>query len=505
MRSCSVSWSECTLSVFGEAVPYTPFYCHILHENISVVTGNFLAFKTSNTIYACKFKAELNLFHATFARLRPGWIVTCKALTSFKGKGDKTTVESHRPITIVPSISKLIESIISKSIMQHLEHNDLLSDKQYAYRKSRSTNTAAHQVIDSIITSIDDKYKTAGIFCDLTKAFDVIQGDLLLDKLKFYVSARTYDQLSTKVNNTHKQLMEWFTSNGLILNSTKSNLMLFSAGPPRSPPSIVSPVPLCAECRFLGFNLDSHLNWKSHIEALCSRLSGAAYALRKLRPLVSSTVMRQVYFAHFHSLMSYGVLLWGASSDSERVFVLQKRALRILTGIDPKESCRTLFAKHGIMTLHSLYLFETIKYIRQNLQNFSRRTGGGRNLRSVGKLCTVRRRTELATKNPRVIGPTYYEKLPTDIKNEQNDETFYRRLKNFLLENEYYSVAYGNPCLDQMYKSRFLSQLSALGVTLCSSAIPPGKQRNGHSFTTWDRVWSGAPQSQFGDSLRPHL
>lgn len=101
------------------------------------------------------------------------------------------------------------------------------------------------------------------------------------------------------------------------------------------------------------------------------------------------------------------------------------------------------------MTFYTLYIFEIIKYVRRNLSNFGRRTGGGRQLRSAGKLESVPRRTEFATKNPRVIGPTFYENLPSDIKNETNDETFYRLLKNFLLENEYYTI---NDFLCQKFK-----------------------------------------------------
>ncbi|KAI5641077.1 ENTH domain-containing protein [Phthorimaea operculella] len=286
-------------------------------------------------------------------------------------------------------------------------------DRQYAYRKGKSTTTAAHQVTDSILTSIDDRYKTAGIFCDLTKAFDVIQSDLLLDKLHRYgindntytllqsflsgrkqlvevttngrkyrsvagdvtigipqgsslgntlflafindlshfiteglvvlfaddttviLCARTYEELNTKITCTYNKLQEWFSSNGLILNASKSNLILFSAKSIEKPLSINSPVPICLSCKFLGFTLDPNLNWKIiHVQTLCDRLTGAAYALRKLRPVVSSSVLKQTYFAHFQSLMSYGILLWGTSVDSERVFVLQKRAIRIMADIE---------------------------------------------------------------------------------------------------------------------------------------------------------------------------
>lgn len=263
---------------------------------------------------------------------------------------------------------------------------------------------------------------------------------LFADKTTVVVSARTYEQLNYKINKTYLQLQQWFTSNGLILNAEKSNLILFSARPQAAPLTVNSPVPLCDECRFLGLTLDSNVNWKSHVQTLCSKLSSAAYALRKLRPLISHKILKQVYFAHFHSVMSYGVILWGNSTDSHRAFILQKRALRIIDEAKPRTSCRSVFKKHSIMTIYSLYIFEVLKYVREHLVSFSRCSGGGKQLRSAGKLEPVQRRTKLATKNPRVIGPTFYEKLPAHLKNETNDETFYRLLRNFLLDNEYYTI-----------------------------------------------------------------
>lgn len=55
----------------------------------------------------------------------------------------------------------------------YFETNDLLTDKQYAYLKGKSTTIVAENIVDSIITSIEDRYKYVEIFCDLTKAFDV--------------------------------------------------------------------------------------------------------------------------------------------------------------------------------------------------------------------------------------------------------------------------------------------------------------------------------------------
>ena len=76
------------------------------------------------------------------------------------------------------------------------------------------------------------------------------------------------------------------------------------------------------ETVFLGITLDSKLQWGAHIRALSGRLSSAAYAVTKIRQLTDIATARLVYFAYFHSIMSYGVLLWGSAADVDSIFIL---------------------------------------------------------------------------------------------------------------------------------------------------------------------------------------
>jgi hypothetical protein len=48
--------------------------------------------------------------------------------------------------------------------------------------------------------------------------------------------------------------------------------------------------------------------------------------------------LKVIYFAYFHSLMKYGIILWGNSSGSKKVFTLQKRTVRIIVGAKPQNS-----------------------------------------------------------------------------------------------------------------------------------------------------------------------
>lgn len=98
--------------------------------------------------------------------------------------GNKNYVNNYRPISILPSISKLLERIINTRLINYLETNNLLSPNQYGFRHKKSTNDAVHELVDFIVTNNDKGNKTIGIFLDLAKAFDTVSIPLLIKKLE---------------------------------------------------------------------------------------------------------------------------------------------------------------------------------------------------------------------------------------------------------------------------------------------------------------------------------
>ncbi|GBP04926.1 hypothetical protein EVAR_3807_1 [Eumeta japonica] len=107
---------------------------------------------------------------------------------------------------------------------------------------------------------------------------------------------------------------------------------------------------------FLGVTLDNRPQWGPHISKLAKRLSSAAYAVKKIRNLSNIKTARLVYFGCFHSLISYGILLWGNAADSHRIFVLQKRPVRVIYKIGPRASLRNKFKEIESLTLTSQFI-----------------------------------------------------------------------------------------------------------------------------------------------------
>ena len=101
-------------------------------------------------------------------------------------KGDPLDISNYRPISLLSSISKVLEKIIHKRTIRFLKNLDIFSDSQFGFRQKHSTTHTILYFIDHIASAIDDHLHTLGIFLDLSKAFDTIDHEILLYKLSHY-------------------------------------------------------------------------------------------------------------------------------------------------------------------------------------------------------------------------------------------------------------------------------------------------------------------------------
>ena len=129
---------------------------------------------------------------------------------------------------------------------------------------------------------------------------------------------------------------------------------------------------------------DSHLNWRNRIDQIIPKLSVTCYIVRQMYHICNNDTLRSIYFVNFHSNASYGIILWGNSSYSRKIFSLQKRIIRIMMGAHHRTSCRKLFKKLEILTVPSLYIYiythtHTLIYIFSHSLVFSLRGRVGRN------------------------------------------------------------------------------------------------------------------------------
>jgi hypothetical protein len=108
--------------------------------------------------------------------------------------------------------------------------------------------------------------------------------------------------------------------------------------------------------KFWGPIIDETLSWNQHTDQIATKLCSACYALRYLEHIIPQSTLRSIYYAYTHSILSYGIIFWRRSSNVNKLFILQKKTVRIITNTGAREFCWEVFKNIEIMT-YSQYIF----------------------------------------------------------------------------------------------------------------------------------------------------
>jgi hypothetical protein len=112
----------------------------------------------------------------------PDVLKTAKIIPIYK-KGDKKHTENYRPISILSSFSKILEGAMNKQLVLFLQKQNIISNEQHGFIKGKSTDTAIFNFLENIREALDKKQNCIGLFLDLTKAFDLVPHQELIQKL----------------------------------------------------------------------------------------------------------------------------------------------------------------------------------------------------------------------------------------------------------------------------------------------------------------------------------
>jgi hypothetical protein len=408
-------------------------------------------------------------------------------------KGDRKNINNYRPISLVPVVSKVLESIIKCQIEYYFEQNHLLASAQFGFRRNLSTVKAVESVVSYITCSFENGEEANTLLLDLSKAFDTVSHQELIKKLRYYgvegnelslfMSYISERYQFVKIGEQRSDLgrvmsgvpqgsvlgpflftvfindLPSFVPNKSVLYADDTTLMCSNLIPEINSAMIgymkersdlwfsanglhinqdktehiifsLRNNSVNNSVKLLGINLDTKLTWRSHTDLLCTRLSRVIFLLKKLKTCTSSTLLLKAYFALFHSHLLYGTLLWGNSTGAQEVFLCQKRALRTMFNLSTTDSCKPFFIEHNILTVPCMFMFQSLMYIKENI--------GTLNYRGANHEYFTRYRDRIDFKYARLtktqntysyVGIKLFNKLPENAK-----DVSCMKFKNVLLK-----------------------------------------------------------------------
>ena len=186
------------------------------------------------------------------------------------------------------------------------------------------------------------------------------------------MSSKNFKDLEHRFNAEVNKVQEWLLANGLSvqyikktqymlihrLNSQNENANKFKL--------IMGghEIEKTDSYRYLGVTIDHKLNWKLHVNELCSKLASVCGVLSKVRHYLDRNSLMLIYNSLFETRLSYAVLGWGTAPEHvlNKLKVLQNRAVRFITFSSFRTSMAPLYSSLKILSLSNLFYLQKSHY-----------------------------------------------------------------------------------------------------------------------------------------------
>ena len=289
-------------------------------------------------------------------------------ITPIYKKGTRKKASNYRPISLTSQASKVMERIIKRHMMDHLEVNNLLSKHQHGFMPSKSCQSNLLETFEEWTGIIDRGLGLDVIYLDYQKAFDTVPHERLLTKLSGYgLKGKILNWLKDFLHDRHQQV---------VINNSKSSWAKVTSGVPQG--SVLGPVlflvyvnelPSLVQCGIKMFADDVKLymgiQGRSDIQKLQQDLDTLAHWSDKWLLKFSTSKCKVMHCGRGNPKTPYSIEQDGVKVLLEEITQERDLGVIVVDSLKPTPHCRTA-AKKGMSALKLLKMaFSSI-----NKQNF---------------------------------------------------------------------------------------------------------------------------------------
>ena len=259
-------------------------------------------------------------------------------------------------------------------------------------------------------------------------------------------------EMCTKMNTALSEIYEWLCSNKLSLNILKTHYMIFT---PRN--KVIDDIDLfiCGSAihrvyvtKFLGVQIDSKLNWANHIEYTCKKLSKCVGILAKARKKLQQPCLISLYYSFAYPYFIYCNHVWGSNfrTSLEKLYLLQKKLVRIITSSHYRAHTEPLFTSNQILDIYDINAYMTAIFM-YNVMNaetpnlftsfYQQNKAVHRyNTRIANDLHVPFGRTYVRKFSMRINGALIWNSIPDKIRQSKSLNIFKKAVKRFFIDRK---------------------------------------------------------------------
>lgn len=222
----------------------------------------------------------------------------------------------------------------------------------------------------------------------------------------------TWTEAQDRMNELLDKVSKWLAFNKLSLNISKTKFLTFGNYCDSVPVDINiviqnKRIERAENYKYLGILFDCNMKWDKYIEYLVNKTKYLIFIFAKLRKFMDINTLMKIYYAFFHSLISYGIIAWGGVYKTT-VHLLQNIQIKILKVINKYH-----FSLENPLNIKQIFTLESLKF---HYDKFKKMYITSESKTRNKNLLLPKMNKAISDKNSYIVAIKAFNNLPNNLK-----------------------------------------------------------------------------------------